>query len=45
MKAKKAKKIVKEGGWLRQVAALPYRQRDPSNFELLLVTSRNTGRF
>ena len=45
MKAKKAKKIAKKGGWLRQVAALPYRQRDASNFELLLVTSRNTGRF
>ncbi len=44
MKSKKAKKIAQKGRWLRQVAALPYRQRN-ATVELLLVTSRNTRRF
>jgi 8-oxo-dGTP pyrophosphatase MutT (NUDIX family) len=45
MNNKKAKKIVRKGGALEQVAALPYRRLPSGVTELLLLTSRQTSRF
>lgn len=45
MKSKKARKIARKGGLLRQVAALPYRRSETGSLELLLISSRGTRRF
>lgn len=44
MKEKRAKALVKKGKTIRQVAVLPYRERDGA-LEILLLTSRQTQRF
>ncbi|WP_312798445.1 NUDIX hydrolase [Tianweitania sp.] len=44
MKEKRAKALVKKGKTIRQVAVLPYRERE-GGLEILLLTSRGTKRF
>lgn len=44
MKEKRAKALVKKGKTIRQVAVLPYRERN-GRPEILLLTSRQTKRF
>ena len=45
MNDKKAKKTVRKGEVINQVAALPYRRLSSGITELLLLTSRQTSRF
>jgi len=45
LKQKTAKKLVKKGKRIVQVAALPYRLSESGELELLLLTSRETKRF
>lgn len=44
MKEKRARALVKKGKVIRQVAVLPYRERN-GRLEILLLTSRQTRRF
>jgi 8-oxo-dGTP pyrophosphatase MutT (NUDIX family) len=44
MKEKRAKALVRKGKTIRQVAVLPYRERN-GGLEILLLTSRQTRRF
>jgi 8-oxo-dGTP pyrophosphatase MutT (NUDIX family) len=44
MKEKRARALVKKGKVIRQVAVLPYRERN-GGLEILLLTSRQTRRF
>lgn len=45
MKEKRVRKLAKGTAGIRQVAALPVREREPGAIEILLVTSRETRRF
>ena len=45
MKQRKATERTKKGKPLRQIAALPYRRTVSGEIDLLILTSRTTGRF
>lgn len=45
MREKRARALVKRGKVIRQVAVLPFRRNQQGQLEILLMTSRGTGRF